>query len=328
MSARPSRQAAPSARVLLPVVLAAIAIATAVGPAAALTTTYPHQSQGNRGTNVRAIQHLLRHHGDLSVAVDGWFGHPLVVALTAFQEARGLSPTGATDGPTWTALRVRVSPGARGQAVLALQELLNAKRRAGLALNGVYDRATIAAIRTFQRHVGLPVGDTATPDTWRRLLAHLELPVFGGLLCDYEVGNGAANWGTSAAVAQIRNAASRVVALGHGRIAIGDIGYEHGGNIPLHQTHEHGMDVDIRPMRRAEDQCRWGVNWRWSTYDRAATRDLIRAIRAAAPGHVKLIYFNDPVLVREGLVTWFEGHDDHLHVRYCEGSHPVRAYDC
>ena len=66
MSARPSRRAVPFARVVLPVVLAAIAIATAVGPAAALTTTYPYQSQGNRGTNVRAIQHLLRHHGDLS----------------------------------------------------------------------------------------------------------------------------------------------------------------------------------------------------------------------------------------------------------------------
>jgi peptidoglycan hydrolase-like protein with peptidoglycan-binding domain len=299
-----------------------------VGPAAALSNTYPHQSQGNRGTNVRAIQHLLRHHGDASVVVDGWFGYPTKEALKAFQRARGLSASGATDGPTWMALRVRLPRGAAGEAVLALQELLNAKRRAGLSLTGVMDSATIAATRAFQRHANLPVTDTATPDTWRYLLAHLELPVFGGTLCDYSVGNGAANWGTSAAVAQIRNAASRVVRLGHGRVAIGDIGFEHGGDIPLHQSHEQGMDVDIRPMRRAEDQCRWGVNWRWSTYDRAATRDLVKAIRASAPGHVKLIYFNDPVLIREGLVTWFDGHDDHLHVRYCEASHPVRAYDC
>ena len=70
------------------------------------------------------------------------------------------------------------------------------------------------------------------------------------------------------------------------------------------------------------------MNYRWSTYDRAATRDLIKAIRATAPGHVKLIYFNDPVFIREGLVSWYAGHDDHLHVRYCERTHPLAAYDC
>jgi peptidoglycan hydrolase-like protein with peptidoglycan-binding domain len=318
----------PLVRLLLPAVLATVAIATSVGPAAALTTTYPHQSQGNRGTNVRAIQHFLRHHGDPSVPVDGWFGWPTTEALKAFQRAHGLQPTGTTNGQTWIALRVPVGPGATGEAVLALQEELNAKRRAGLDVTGTVDGATVSAIKAFQKHARLRVTGGANPETWRALLAHLELPVWGSVLCDYGVGNGPANWGTSATIGQIRNAASRVVHVGHGRIAIGDIGYEHGGDIAQHQTHEHGMDVDIRPMRKAEDQCRWGVNWRWSSYDRAATRDLIKAIRAAAPGHVKLIYFNDPVLVREGLVTRYLGHDDHLHVRYCERSHPVAMYTC
>ena len=81
-------------------------------------------------------------------------------------------------------------------------------------------------------------------------------------------------------------------------------------------------------MRDARDQCRSGVRWDWSTYDRAATRALVRAIRATAPGHIKVIYFNDPVLIREGLVTWFEGHDDHIHVRYCQVVHALSTYDC
>jgi hypothetical protein len=81
-------------------------------------------------------------------------------------------------------------------------------------------------------------------------------------------------------------------------------------------------------MRKLEDQCRWGVNYRSSSYDRAATRDLVRAVRATATGHIKVIWFNDPVLIREGLVRWHSGHDDHLHVRYCENVHPVAAYDC
>jgi hypothetical protein len=62
----------------------------------------------------------------------------------------------------------------------------------------------------------------------------------------------------------------------------------------------------------------------------AACRRLafIREIRAAAPGHIKVIYFNDPVLIGEGLTTRVSGHDDHLHVRYCEAWHPVTAYRC
>ncbi len=46
------------------------------------------------------------------------------------------------------------------------------------------------------------------------------------------------------------------------------------------------------------------------------------------PGHVKVIYFNDPVLIGEGLTKRLAGHDDHLHVRYCEAWHPVIAYRC
>ena len=89
-----------------------------------------------------------------------------------------------------------------------------------------------------------------------------------------------------------------------------------------------GLDVDIRPIRDDENQCTWARNWRLASYDRAATRALIKAIRATAPGHVKLIYFNDPVLISEGLTTRYAGHDDHLHIRYCERVYPIAAYRC
>ena len=58
------------------------------------------------------------------------------------------------------------------------------------------------------------------------------------------------------------------VATGHGRVSVGDASFEHGGNIPLHQTHEVGLDVDIRPIRKAENQCSFGTNWRLSSYSR------------------------------------------------------------
>jgi murein endopeptidase len=165
--------------------------------------------------------------------------------------------------------------------------------------------------------------------TWTALLWHYELPRFTGTgLCDYSVGNGPANWATAAAIAQTEAAARLAYRQGLGRVALGDVGLEHGGRIDGHASHRVGLDVDVRPIRKARDQCSWGTNWRSTTYDRAATRALIKAIQATASGHVKVIYFNDPVLIKEGLTRWYEGHEDHLHIRYCEAWHPSTAYRC
>jgi peptidoglycan hydrolase-like protein with peptidoglycan-binding domain len=312
------------------VLLAAlVASLLATGAAAAAAPRYPHQSVGNRGADVRAIQGFLRHHGAIDLAVDGVFGGPTRTAVAAFQSTKGLAVTGQVDGSTWARLLVRVGTGSTGEAVSVLQRQLKEKRNVPLVVTGVFDEATVAAVRTFQQHAGLPVIGVVDTTTWRYLITHFERPIFGaGRVCDYSPGNGPANWGTAAAIGQIEAAGVRVFELGHGRVAIGDIGLEHGGDIAGHESHEFGLDVDVRPMRKLEDQCRWGVNYRSSSYDRAATRDLVRAIRATATGHLKVIWFNDPVLVREGLVRWHSGHDDHLHIRYCEKVHPVAAYDC
>ncbi|HYU49878.1 MAG TPA: hypothetical protein VEO91_08140, partial [Candidatus Limnocylindria bacterium] len=62
--------------------------------------------------------------------------------------------------------------------------------------------------------------------------------------------------------------------------------------------------------------------------DRTATIALIKIIRAAAPRHIKLIYFNDPALIRAGYTRYYAGHDDHMHVRFCEATHPDSRYVC
>jgi peptidoglycan hydrolase-like protein with peptidoglycan-binding domain len=297
------------------------------GTAAAGMPIYPHQSVGSRGSNVIALQGLLRHHG-AALRISGVFDTPTVSAVRAFQSARGLPVNGMVDGPTWVRLVVRFGPGATGEPVRVLQRQLNAKRRAGLAVDGTLDGTTLAAVRSLQRHAGVPVTGFVDFATWRHLLGHFELPAFGKWLCGYQVGNGAAHWGTGGAVGQIRAAAVSLVDRGYGRVAIGDVGHEHGGEIRGHESHERGLDLDVRIMRRDDRQCLWGGTYRMAVYDRTATRALVKAVRAAAPGHVKVIYFNDPVLIREGLTRWHEGHDDHLHVRYCERVYPVAAYDC
>ena len=306
-----------------------VASLLATGTAAAAGPKYPHQRVGNRGADVRAIQGFVRHHGAIDLAVDGVYGSATRDAVAAFQATNGLPATGQVDGSTWSRLLVRLGIGSTGEAVRVLQLQIKEKRNVPLVVTGVFDDATLGAVRAFQKHAVLPVTGVVDPTTWRYLITHFERPIFGaGKVCDYSAGNGLANWGTAAAIGQIEAAGARVVELGHGRVAIGDVGHEHGGDIAGHESHERGLDVDVRPMRKLEDQCRWGVNYRSSAYDRAATRDLVRAIRATAVGHVKVIWFNDPVLIREGLVRWHSGHDDHLHIRYCERVHPVTAYDC
>ena len=314
-------------RRLVPLAFAVLLLAATAPGAAAAGPAFPNQSLGNRGADVRAVQGLLRAHGIPSL-IDGLFGEATVAEVSSFQAANGLTANGIVGTTTWEKLIVGLRPGSTGEAVKVVQRQLNAKRRADLAVDGVYGSAVRKAVIAFQKHIGMTQHGNVGPVTWRRILAHYDYPSFKTALCDYSVGNGTANWGTSAAIGQIESAATAFLGRKQGRVSIGDVGREHGGNIALHQSHEVGLDVDVRPIRDNENQCAWGTNWRVASYDRSATRALIKAIRAAAPGHVKLIYFNDPVLIREGLTRWYSGHDDHLHVRYCEKSYPIAAYRC
>ena len=314
-------------RRLVPLVFAVLILAATAPGAAAVTANFPNQSLGNRGADVRAVQGFLRAH-HIPAVIDGVFGAATVEQVKTFQAANGLTANGVVRTTTWEKLIVGLTTGSTGEAVKVLQRQLNAKRRAGLAVDGIYGTATRNAVIAFQKHIGMTQHGNVGPVTWRRILWHYDYPSFKTALCDYSVGNGKANWGTGAAIGQIEAAATAFLKIGHGRVPIGDVSREHGGNIALHQSHEVGLDVDLRPVRDNENQCTWGTNWRYASYDRGATRALVKAIRAAAPGHVKLIYFNDPVLIREGLTRWYSGHDDHLHVRYCQKSYPIAAYRC
>ena len=114
----------------------------------------------------------------------------------------------------------------------------------------------------------------------------------------------------------------------NGRLAVGDVSRWGGGSFWPHHAHRIGMDADFRPARRDGRQCRKGTMWYWRSYDRAATRAMIRAIRREAHGTVKQILFNDPVLVRAGITRWWPGHDNHVHVQFCRPHYRNPAYAC
>ena len=312
----------------LAVVLAVVALGAVVVPVGAYTARFTSQSVGDRGADVRALQYLLSAAGT-PVGVNGVFTAATATSVRAFQTGHGLTADGIVGDTTWAQLAVPLASGSHGPAVLALQTELRAKRRSTVVADGVYRSSTITAVRAFQAHAGLPVNGRVDAAVWRYLIGHFRNAAITRTgLCDYSVGNGLANWGTATAIETIEAAARHEVATGHGRVALGDASREHGGVIAGHDTHRRGLDVDVRLLRKDRAQCRVGTNYRQAVYDRAATRGLIRTIRALAPGHVKLIYFNDPVLIREGLTRRFAGHDDHLHVRFCEPLQPDPMYRC
>lgn len=287
------------------------------------------QSQNNRGADVLAIQYLLQAAGQ-SAPADGVFGSGTVTAVRALQTAKGLGVDGIVGPQTWGALVPTLREGSSGPAVKALQVELNAKRRLSLPVDGVYGASLKSAVTSFQTHAGISADGVTGPVTWRNLVWHYDYPDFGAGICDQDPdGNGTANWATAAAIAQLEQGIRSFGTTGQGQVPLGDAGFEHGGDIPGHASHDVGMDIDIWPIRTDSAQCTAGrITWQSSTYDRAATRQLAQAIRNAAPGHVRLIFFNDPVLIDEGLTTPLDNHDNHLHVRYCEKVHPSSLYVC
>ena len=293
-----------------------VAVLAVVAPAQAYSQAVFHPvGTGNRGVDVLAAQYLLQARG-VSVAADGVFGSTTAAAVRTFQAGAGLAQDGVVGPQTWGALVVTVREGSSGPAVRALQVQLNKKRRLALPVDGALGPGTADAVRTFQSHAGLAADGAVGPTTWRNLIWHYAYPSLSGM-CDKDPdGNGTANWATGSTVGQLEAAVARY-GSGNGPVPLGDASFEHGGDIPGHASHETGLDVDLWPVRTDSAQCTAGrITWQSSTYDRAATRALVQAIRATAPGQVALVYFNDPVLIGEGLTTQYPNHDNHLHVRY------------
>src|SRR5262245_23997939 len=116
-------------RLRLPFIALAVGLLLWVGTgtAAAGMPSYPHQSLGNRGSNVRAIQGFLRQQG-IVVRITGIFDAPTVEAVKTFQGANGLPVTGMVDGPTWARFLRTLTRGTSGEIVAVLQRQLNEKR--------------------------------------------------------------------------------------------------------------------------------------------------------------------------------------------------------
>lgn len=132
------------------------------------TTTghWPVVARPLHGPVVRAVEHLLMHHGH-HLTPDGSFGPRTEDAVRAFQHHRGLLVDGRVGSETWAALVVTVRKGRKGDAVRAAQVLL-----VDVTVDGIFGPATDAAVRTAQHHLGVAADGIVGPLTWQALVTN------------------------------------------------------------------------------------------------------------------------------------------------------------
>lgn len=136
--------------------------------------------RGDKGSDSRfrvvALQYLLRAQG-YAVAVDGNFGAQTEVSVKKFQRRSGLKATGAIHNATWAALTPNLKRGSRGNAVRALQTLINrmiqehgeASDRP-IRVDGDFGAATQRWVRQAQRSSDHAASGAVDGVTWFTLL--------------------------------------------------------------------------------------------------------------------------------------------------------------
>lgn len=135
-----------------------------------------HRSPEDQLWRATTIQRLLREKG-YDVPVDGVFDRRVESAVREIQAREHLKRDGKVGKDTWPFLVKEVKAGMEGEAVLALQELLDNAGQGGTSITGRFGHETLEDLRHFQRTHGLPATGAADVDTWRYLMAHQEPPM-------------------------------------------------------------------------------------------------------------------------------------------------------
>ena len=82
--------------------------------------------------------------------------------------------------------------------------------------------------------------------------------------------------------------------------------------MPPHKSHQLGVDVDVRPMRKDGANAPVTIN-DVGQYDRELTTELIALWWRLAP--TQAVFFNDQTVIDAGLSRFVNGHHNHFHVR-------------
>lgn len=132
---------------------------------------------GSSGRYVTYVQERLHQLKFYQGPINGQYDQATAQAVVDFQGAAHVTgdPAATVDRPTLTALiaagtRPNLRPGSNdGGDIKRLQQALDSAENAGLAVNGRYDAATVAAMVRYQSAVGVPSTGMANGPTWAAL---------------------------------------------------------------------------------------------------------------------------------------------------------------
>jgi putative peptidoglycan binding protein/penicillin-insensitive murein endopeptidase len=129
------------------------------------------------------------------------------------------------------------------------------------------------------------------------------------------------HYGQASAIETVKRVAEKWHLLQPAKpMSIGQISRKGGGYFPPHSSHQTGLDVDVRPLRR--DGLNIGVVIGHSQYDAALTKELIELWWKFAP--VELVLFNDRNCILANLSRPYAGHSNHFHVRLRAHHAPIK----
>jgi len=140
---------------------------------------YPRMVKGSSRSSdptlVSALQCLLKERGSYDGPVNGSFNPALLDALHAWQTRTGFKESDRWSRRNWMTLHAAgsqpvVKLGSAGGAVRRLQRALNAASRVTqLDVSGIFDSATDAALRAWQKKNKLEVSGVAGDQSWSAL---------------------------------------------------------------------------------------------------------------------------------------------------------------
>lgn len=144
------------------------------------STSSGRLQRGASGAAVKELQQLLKAVGLYGANADGKFGPVTEAAVKAFQRQHGLTVDGWAGPQTMAKLRAAVAPpapsaagklslGASGEEVKALQQRLKSLGLYNGAIGGNFGPGTEAAVKAFQKMKGLTVDGWAGPQTLAKL---------------------------------------------------------------------------------------------------------------------------------------------------------------
>ena len=141
---------------------------------------WPQIARGQTGTNVKALQLLLRYRG-ANISADGDFGANTYNAVLNFQKNNGLRyKDGVAGEDTLSAMIVTIGSRTINDAAWAAQTLL--AKFESLTVDSDFWTGSEKATRDFQTKMGFTASNitgTVTPITWRYLFGYNAYPSGG-----------------------------------------------------------------------------------------------------------------------------------------------------